>query len=444
MTPLHSHLADLFLTLLAAAATGWLLGRATGLFAAVALVLALWLAAHLLNLAKLRRWLTSPKLRLIPQGHGVWQDVFDTLLLQAKSRKKRKQQIAAALQRFNRAAEAMPNGVIILDAEQRIEWMNHLAAEHLSLTGNERGQPLHQLVRLPGFQPFLQLPATETHALKLTLNHDRQRARTLLLVKTSFDQDAQLLISQDISAAEQLHATRTAFIANLSHELRTPLTVINGFLETLADLPELPVEQQQEFIALMRQEGSRMQELLADLLTLSRLESRTDSTDHHQPFDLSALCRQIAEAGQALSQGRHRFAVDIEDGIQLHGIPQDLYSALSNIAFNAVRYTPAGGSIRLLLQRQMQAGGAVACFAVSDSGPGIAAEHLPHLTERFYRADPARSRHSGGTGLGLAITKHALAEHRAVLEIDSTLGQGSTFSTCLPLEPASPARNGQS
>lgn len=435
MTPLSSHLIDIVFSVLLAAAIAWLLGGNMALLLAVIVVLAFWLMRHLMYLHKLRRWLASPKLRLIPQGRGVWQDVFDTLLRQAKSRKKRKQKIAEALQRFNRAAEAIPNGVMILDAHHRIEWLNQLAMAHLNLNDGDKGGILHNVVRVPEFHAFLQQPLNEVQTFHLTLNDNRQRVRILLLIRTPFEHDSQLLISQDITAAEQLNATRTAFIANVSHELRTPLTVINGFLETLADMPELPVAQQQEFIALMRQEGARMQDLLADLLTLSHLENRQMGSVEHHLIDLSALCQQVAQAAMALSQAQHRFEIDITEGMYLQGIQQDLYSALSNIAFNAVHYTPKGGIIQMVLRSQQHASGQLmAYFAVTDTGAGIAPEHLPHLTERFYRVDSARLLHHGGSGLGLAITKHALAEHQATLEIHSVLGQGSTFSVELPLD----------
>lgn len=431
MNPLRSHLADIFLTLFLAAAAGWLTGGPIGLLTATSLILAYWLIRHLTYIARLRRWLSSPKPRLIPQGRGIWQEIFDTLLQQSKSRKKRKQKIAEALQRFNRAAEAMPNGTIILNNEGRIEWYNQLAAEHFSLSEDDRGGILANLVRQPEFHRFLQLPpdTEKPPVLKISLTDTRLQPLTLQLTLTQIESGSQLLISQDISASEQLNATRSAFVANVSHELRTPLTVINGFLETLADLPDLPAAQQQEFIALMRQEGSRMQELLADLLTLSRLEN-CHGDNGHERINLSLLCRQIAEATSSLSQEKHRIETEIEEDIMVRGIAQDLYSALSNIAFNAVRYTPEGGSISLVLRRETDSQGmSEAYFALTDTGCGIAPEHIPRLTERFYRVDPARHRGSGGTGLGLAITKHALAEHNAVLHIESTVGQGSTFST---------------
>lgn len=436
MPTVRSHLVNILLSLLIAAAIAWLLGGITALFAATAAVCAFWLVRHLIYLIRLSRWLANPKPRLIPQGSGVWQEVFDTLLRQSKSRKKRKQKISEALQRANRIAEAMPNGVIVLNQEGRIEWMNRLSAEHLNLNETDCGGMLSNLIRLPEFHRFLQRPLDGgTPILKLPLPDCKQRQRTLQLTRTPFDGGAQLLVSQDISAAEQLNATRTAFVANVSHELRTPLTVINGFLETMADLPDLPSEQQREFIGLMRQEGARMQDLLTDLLTLSRLESRQGSDDERAEVNLSELCRQTGEAARALSAGRHEFDIDIDSGISINGVARDLYSALSNIAFNAVRYTPEGGRICISLCRQSDESGRLqACFAVSDTGPGIPAEHLPHLTERFYRVDAGRNRRSGGTGLGLAITKHALAEHQAERHIRSTVGEGSTFSTFFLLE----------
>ncbi len=406
----------------------------------LALVIALALASfvlfamvvwHTVHLNRLRNWLKNPRPQLMPEGYGRWQFVFDTLLRREKSRKKRKKKLRAALHRFNLAANAVPNGVIVLDKDGRMEWMNPPASEHLGLSDKDRGGILVNLLRMPDFHRFMQQPLAHSEPMKITLPGSiGTLPRTLLLTRTAFDKDAQLLTSQDISTIEQLEITRTAFVANVSHELRTPLTVINGFLEAFSAQPDLPVEQQQAFIALMQQEGSRMQSLLADLLTLSRLESRSSDTSPPPRIDLSALCQQIAEACQRLSQGRHSLEIDIEDGIHMQGLEQDMYAALSNIAFNAVRYTQPGGRIRIELHRT---NARQATFSVSDTGPGIAAEHLPRLTERFYRVDPARSRQSGGTGLGLAITKHALARHGTTLDIESTPGKGSLFSTRLPV-----------
>lgn len=438
MTILCHHIAHLCLTLLIVAGLGYLLGGTIAMLVAVCGLLALWLGLYWYYIARLLRWLQSPKLRLAPQGIGLWDEVFKILLLQAKSRKKRKQKLGRALQRFNRAAEAMPNGVVILSHEGRIEWMNRLAAAHLNLdTERDWMGILPNLLRAPEFHQFLQQPLdTVPQSIKINVPNGKHLHRTLALTRTVFESHAELLITQDISAAEQLNATRTAFVANVSHELRTPLTVINGFLETMADMPDLPQSQQQQFIELMQKEGQRMLDLLADLLALSRLESDQYRHTEKQLFNLSALVSQLAQEGQALSQNQHRFDLIITPDLWINGTQTDLYSALSNIVFNAVRYTPPGGHIGIHLVPIHTDLEPLALFSVTDNGPGIAAEHLPHLTERFYRVDSGRSRQNGGTGLGLAITKHALARHSTSLDIESQPGEGSIFSVRLPLIPA--------
>lgn len=254
--------------------------------------------------------------------------------------------------------------------------------------------------------------------------------RSLSLQRLPFMGEAELVLVEDISRRQQLEATRTAFVANVSHELRTPLTVINGFLEMLADYPDLPQEQRLSFVALMQQESTRMLTLINDLLTLSTLEDHGAAAET-EPIDLSSLAVQIAQAGQTLSGSRHIIATNIAADVWINGSNHDLYHALSNLMFNAVRYTQDGGEIVLTLTLQDNPNPykpPLARFAVCDNGPGIAAEHLPHLTDRFYRVDKGRSRESGGTGLGLAIAKHALAHHDSVLEIRSEVGSGSEFA----------------
>lgn len=422
MTPFVRHLALLLASLILAAIPAWFTAKSHGVLLAAILILAAALIHHLIHIARLQHWLDAPKLRTIPEGRGLWQNIYDTLQRREKSRKKRKQRITDALQRFSRAAETIPTGIIILDAHKRIDWMNRLAAEHLGIREADRGNILGNLLRHPDFHHLLQQPREHTHRAKLTLSSEHG-SRTLHLILAPFDRNEQLLISEDTSAAEQLDAARTAFVANVSHELRTPLTVINGFLETLADHPALPDEKRLEFIALMQRESSRMLTLINDLLTLARLET-PDRNTPAQPVNLSRLVHTLADEARTLSQQRHRITADIQDGQWIEGHENDLYSALGNLISNAVRYTPQGGDITICLTGD----GTHTTFAVKDTGPGIAAEHIPHLTERFYRIDKGRSRDSGGTGLGLAISKHALAKHRTRLNIESRPRHGSTFS----------------
>ncbi len=428
MNLIRRHLLSFAALLLAAAVPAYFLGGFAAVSGVWSLLLFAYLLLHWFHLARLIRWLANPKLRLVPRGYGIWDDIFNTLLLQAKSRKKRKQQLGRSLQRFNRVIDAMPDGVIILDQEGRIEWMNRLAAVHLDLDfEKDQNGILKNLIRTPEFHNFLQQPLdTAPPTLKIRLS-DGLKPRSVMLTRTAFETRLELLVTQDISAVEQLNETRSAFIANVSHELRTPLTVISGFLETLADMPDLPPHQRTEFIGLMQQESGRMLNLITDLLTLARLENSGGGETQKQTFSLSALAEQICAEGRALSDGRHQFHSHIAENIFIHGTETELHSALGNLVANAVRYTPEGGSITVSLHDN----GTAAEFSVHDTGPGIAPEHLPHLTERFYRADAGRNRKNGGTGLGLAIAKHALANHRAVLNISSNVGEGSTFSTQL-------------
>ncbi len=408
---------------------GWLFGNATWGLAIANLVLISVFSYHLFYFYKLVAWLTNPKVSTVPEGMGIWKIIFDTLWQQAKSRKKRKQKLNNTLQRLNRMIATMPSGVLILDNQGRIEWKNALADAHFGLQqATDKKNILKNLVRLPKFHQFLddaQLNPDSPATTKLTFPvHHKEH--TLQLTLVPFETNAKMLISHDISANEQLNATRTAFIANVSHELRTPLTVISGFLETLADIPELDNETRQEFIELMQKESERMLTLIEDLLTLSRLENQPYQVTDLEKVNLTELINNIVNETRILAQNHHTIHAEISPDIWINGVYKDLYSALSNIAFNAVRHTPDGTTVTIGLNL---ADNHTAYFFVSDTGSGIAPEHLKHLTERFYRVDKGRSRKTGGSGLGLAIAKHALAEHQAILNIESQLGEGSRFST---------------
>ena len=435
LSELRHHLYLILATMIVVVVASLLAGGLQFMLISLCCLFFLWLAGYWYHLFKLVRWLERPKLRNVPQGIGIWNNIFNTLMLQARSRKKRKQKLGVALLRFNRIAETIPEGVLILGQDGHVQWLNHLAAIHLNLVAEQdNNSMLADLIENSDFRRFLDEPATESVNIKLTLeNMNSGLPRVLNIIRTPFDEQATLIITQDITAAEQLNATRTAFVANVSHELRTPLTVINGFLETLTDMPDLPQEQRQSFIALMSKEGIRMNHLLADLLTLSRLENQITASLRKQSLCLSTLVEQVVYEAEILSENKHHFICEIAADIWIEGIQQDLYNAFSNLLFNAVRYTPQYGTITIrLYSEQDENNYQQTVFQVSDTGPGIAAEHIPHLTERFYRVDSGRSRQSGGTGLGLAIAKYALAEHGGKLQIESIAGHGSTFSAVLP------------
>ncbi len=411
-----------------AAIAGALAGAAWG-WATLAAGLCLLLLHHLRQLSLLDRWLADPIAGRVPEGKGSWSEALTALHRFERAASAREAALADALVRFRRAAQALPDGVVILDAEKRIEWCNNTAGMHLGVDGRaDRGQPIANLVREPQFAAYL---AAGEDAPPVRI--ERGAGRALLLQLIPYGGQQKLLLSRDTTQAERLETMRRDFVANVSHELRTPLTVLVGFLETLREL-DLDAQRRRDYLDMMREQSSRMQRIIDDLLTLSVLESAPPPAAERvrvRPL----LERLRAEAG-ALSGGRHDIALDASPRLDLAGSEHELLSAFGNLVSNAVRYTPAGGKVQLLW-RESAAG---ASFAVQDSGPGIAPEHAARLTERFYRVDRSRSRDTGGTGLGLAIVKHALSRHQATLEIDSRPGAGSRFTARFPAQRTLPAQ----
>ena len=413
--------------LLLFAVAGGLSAGAPGFWGVLATGLAGWLGFHLYHVALLLRWLRAPRPECIPEGLGSWQQVFSALYRQARQQQFHQKKLSSTLERFINAGEAMPDGVVVLDDSDRIEWINPMAVEHLGLDRQrDVGNLIANLVRQPGFHAFL---TAEQHSQPLILHLTQPHELVLSVQLVPFDSTRKLLLSRDITQLDRVQTVHRDFVANVSHELRTPLTVIGGFVETLSDMEAPGPDILRQFLPLMMEQARRMQVLVEDLLTLSRLESGGKS----QPFErigMSELLHTLKVEAEGLSHGRHHVELAICTPCDLWGAPNELHSALGNLVSNAVRYTPDGGRIRLLWQ--MQGGRAV--FSVEDNGIGIAREHIPRLTERFYRVDRGRSRSTGGTGLGLAIVKHILARHSARLEVDSEPERGSVFSAVFPPE----------
>ncbi len=329
----------------------------------------------------------------------------------------RTRRIASSLRDLRSAAGNLPDAVVLLDNEQHVRWFNHAAEDLLGLRRpQDRGADLHERLSNSDLAGWLQDGAREPlNDIVAPGRPDRHLNVTLL----PFGRRQRLLLARDISDLTRLEQVRRDFVANVSHELRTPLTVIHGYLELLdpEDVPELaPV------LGEMRAQSKRMGQIVEDLLTLSRLETQEHVTDER--VAMAPLLATLRKEAEALSQGRHKIVLESTAEADLLGSPKDLHSALSNLVSNAVRYTPAGGTITIRWQRSPQG----ATYSVSDTGFGIPASHLSRLTERFYRVSSSRSRDSGGTGLGLSIVKHVLNLHQARLQIESTPGQGSTFS----------------
>ena len=373
---------------------------------------------------RLSRWLENPELVRAPDATGTWGDIFYRLDKLQRSQKASRTQLVNALDQFEHAAMAVPDGMIILNNTEQIEWCNPASRRFLGLDSErDRGQYIRYLLRQAHFQSFFD---ANDYAQRLTCKSPLDSSITLSLQMVPFGKSKKLLIARDITDLERVDAMRRDFIANVSHELRTPLTVVGGFVESLADNPKLPETDARRYFNLMKENTRRMQRLLDDLLTLSRLESDHNLDD--EQVNVPDLLRTLESEAQALSRGRHSITLTLESAAYLTGSLQEIHSALGNLVSNAVRYTPEGGTIDLSWRER----DSEAVFAVRDSGMGIAPEHIPRLTERFYRVDHSRSRETGGTGLGLAIVKHVHTRHGARLEVQSIPGRGSTFSAIFP------------
>jgi two-component system phosphate regulon sensor histidine kinase PhoR len=391
--------------------------------------------------ARLEAWLHLSKAESLapdpPALSDFWRDLADRFQGALRQRERRIEHEAQRLAQFLSAIEASPNGVLLLDGQDQILWCSRVAAGHFALDPQrDLGQRVTNLVRAPEFVAHLQQLIDPASVAAATAGQPREpvimpspaRNLRLSVLAVSYCGGMRLVVSQDVTDSQRNEAMRRDFVANVSHEIRTPLTVLVGFIDTLADLP-LSDAERARVITLMRQQSQRMQSLVDDLLTLARIEGSAPPPPDRW-VDLAELVELVRGEAEGLSQGRHHLSWngDIE-GVELAGNAGELRSALANLVGNAVRYTPDGGAIEVAVRARRD--GRLQ-LQVRDSGIGIAAEHLPRLTERFYRVDGSRSRATGGTGLGLAIVKHVVQRHGGELQISSELGQGSTFAVLLP------------
>ena len=408
----------------------WLGGYWVGLFAAIGFSVFVY-TLHVRSGLKIMHWLDHFKPENVPMVSGWWDELAAKLFKSLKLQLRQQKALSSALGSFRTAAQALPDGVVNLDSGGNIIWCNETAQRFLGLKlTTDIGFPLGNLVRSPEFTKYLQSENWE-HPLKM--RSPRSNGKILSVQAVRYGEQQMLILVRDITALERLESMRRDFIANVSHELKTPLTVLSGFLETFRDMP-LSEAQKEEYVGLMHQQASRMQSLVEDLLILSALESGSNKSEE-DPLDVRQLAQQAVKDGEQQSAGKHVIvASPCKKPIYVQGSEQELQSAFTNILTNAVRYTPEGGNITVTLKTtEDELGRPVAQFSVKDSGIGIAPEHIPRLTERFYRVDRSRSRESGGTGLGLAIVKHVLSRHGGELVVDSTLNVGSTFSIQLPI-----------
>ena len=326
------------------------------------------------------------------------------------------------------AAEALPDGAITLNTDMELQWCNQTACEHIGLNlATDRHHSIFNILRAPEFSRYARQSRWEGPLL-LHINKDGLE-KSLLLQLTPYGLGQFLIVTRDVTQVEKLETTRKDFVANVSHELRTPLTVLLGFLETLQDMPpeSLPAEQRQRYEQMMLEQTRHMQSIVADLLTLSTLES--SPTVEGEAVQVSNLIQSALKQAEAISGGQHSFVTNLDPNLAIQGMENELSSAVSNLLTNAIRYTPKDGTITV---SWYVLDNGDACYSVQDTGIGIAPQDIPRLTERFYRVDKGRSRSTGGTGLGLAITKHIVVRHNAELQIQSRLGVGSIFTLRFP------------
>jgi two-component system phosphate regulon sensor histidine kinase PhoR len=395
-----------------------------------------WLIAFsILAYSLLSAYINQERLDVFAKGAGVsslsgfgpaWSEIFFRLQRIITGLRKDIELIERQHKRFIEAFQASPNGIVMLDDQDQIEWCNAIAEQFLGLQFKRDAlQRIHYIVRKP---EFVQYMMSRQYEEPVVLEKMGSASSLILRLQVfPFSENRRLILIQDITDLSKAEAMRRDFVANVSHEMRTPLTVMMGFLETVQTL-ELPPEQKAQYLEMMMDQGKRMKNLVEDLLTLANLEANTQPAPMNS-ISMSYLMSLIKNDAYALSQGKHSLNFDLKTPCNLLGEEREVLSAFSNLVSNAIRYTPNVGSVSATWSVNAAGEGE---FSVTDTGPGISPEHIPRLTERFYRIDRSRSRETGGTGLGLAIVKHVANRHQANLVIESTPGRGSTFTLRFP------------
>ncbi|MGI4857280.1 MAG: phosphate regulon sensor histidine kinase PhoR [Janthinobacterium lividum] len=403
---------------------GTLVRRDAGLAMAVAGLLVYWLLTTY-HTQRLWRLLDAPMYSDVPSAAGVWGEIYYRLYRFAKRWHAQVRDVEVQHERFIDAIQVSPNGIIMLDDEHRIVWCNANAERQFGLDARrDLGQHITHLIRHPAFIRYL---GSSREGTDLRMSGMGRKFHKVLSVQVfPYGDNRKMVISQDVTKLERTDAMRRDFVANVSHELKTPLTVLAGFLETVRELP-LSEDERSRYLAMMEQQSTRMAHIVSDLLVLAHIEADPKAPGD-APVDIARLMRHVRDEALGLSAERHAITFDIDPALGVTGAENELVSAFGNLLTNAVRYTPEGGEIRVCWQEEE----GVAVFSVSDNGIGIPVEHIPRLTERFYRVDRSRSRDTGGTGLGLAIVKHVLQRHEARLSIRSHVERGSTFTIHFP------------
>lgn len=376
------------------------------------------------RITKLYEWLDDGCKGLPPEATGVWGDMSDYLYRMQQRNERAKQSRKNLSDRVRNITSALADGTLTLTADRVLEWWNPAAEKLLGLAKTDRGQSIINLVRDPRFVTFIQ---SESLSPPLELPSPEDPTKILLFSAAEFGEGDIILVVQDITRLRNLEQMRQDFVANISHELRTPLTVLSGYTETLQDnADELP-KNWKKALDQMQQQTDRMSALANDLVMLSQLES-TRTPPPNTPIDATALLQQIADDAQVIAENEDLITLDCKEGMTLRGEIKELYSAISNLVFNALKHNPPGTRVEIKSYSDNKS----QVIEISDNGNGIDPKHIPRLTERFYRVDQSRASSTGGTGLGLAIVKHVMMRHGGTLKISSTLSKGSSFICQFP------------
>jgi two-component system phosphate regulon sensor histidine kinase PhoR len=400
----------------------------TAAIASAIFVLSIPLIYSYINLARLRKFTVADSVESMPLPSGYWEEIFFRLQRLIRNLKLQIRSIEKQHARFIDAFQASPNGILMLDDQDQIEWCNAIAERFFGLNFKRDAlQRVNFLIRRPEFIQYLYKRQFEEPLLLERMGPGANLS--LMLQAFPFGDNRHLMLIQDITDLQKADAMRRDFVANVSHEMRTPITVLMGFLETIQSL-ELDKSQQNQYFEMMMSQAQRMKTLVEDLLTLANLEANTLPAPM-QVISVPTLMALLRNDAEALSQGHHVFNFEVSSSSNLMGEEREILSAFGNLVSNAIRYSPDIASISA---NWCLNGNGEGEFSVTDTGPGIASEHLSRLTERFYRVDRSRSRDTGGTGLGLAIVKHIANRHQAQLIIESTPGKGSTFILRFPKE----------
>ncbi|QCB45650.1 phosphate regulon sensor histidine kinase PhoR [Hydrogenophaga sp. PAMC20947] len=424
---------ELLILVVLGAVWGWSHDSANWSFFGALAGATVWSAFDALRARRVLTWLNKGETSRPPALSGVWGEVLERSRKLVKKLEKKASNSDARLEDFLAAIQASPNGVVLLDSSGRIEWSNLTAATHLGFDPQrDLGQYVRNLVRAPAFVSYMDI-GNFGHEIQIDGPGPRPSQPSKISLQVHpYGKKRKLMISRDVTAVQLAETMRRDFVANVSHEIRTPLTVLSGFVETMQCLP-LDEEERVRYLALMSQQAQRMQTLVSDLLTLSRLEG-SPAPGQGDWAEADELLNHVVQEARGLSaaiaEPTHEIVVETCQALKISGSKTELLSAMSNLLSNAVRYTPGGGTITVGWRVRESDGWGE--FFVSDGGHGIAAEHLPRLTERFYRVDRSRSRETGGTGLGLAIVKHVVQRHGGQIDIQSEIGRGSTFVMALP------------